>query len=328
MRSITAISFAVALNLLVPKTCSGQEVKEYCILVGHTSNVNCVAFSPDSRTIASGGSDNVVLLWEVATGKQRAALKGHRDLVTCVAFSPNGGFLISGDSSGKILHWDLATMQCYATVAAYSDIDGVRKLAFAPDGTYFASGGSDGTLKFWHADSAKLLKTIRAHNDVVNTLAFSGDGKLLASGSRDSVIKIWNPDRGTEIAEIQEGARGTGTFAFKLDGAAFISSNAYGSAHIWDVPNRKILQKVEVDPEYLVNRLVARSDWKLFAMAGGDPEKSDYRIRFFNSASGKTIIPGAGHNDYVISMVFSSNGRYLATGSRDKTVRIWSICCE
>ena len=63
---------------------------------GHTDTVNAVAFSPDGKTLASGGSDDAVILWNVADGKSSQTLKGHDDSVVGLAFSQNGKLPLAG----------------------------------------------------------------------------------------------------------------------------------------------------------------------------------------------------------------------------------------
>ena len=65
-----------------------------------------MAFSPDGTTLASGGYDRTVRVWEVETGMSLATLKGHSDWVRSVAFSPDGRTLASGSRDGTVLLWD------------------------------------------------------------------------------------------------------------------------------------------------------------------------------------------------------------------------------
>ena len=72
-------------------------------MAGHTFGVNCVAFSPDGKRLASGGGERdkpgELKLWDVATGKESAALRGHAGEVHSVAFSPGGRTLASGGAT-------------------------------------------------------------------------------------------------------------------------------------------------------------------------------------------------------------------------------------
>ena len=75
---------------------------------GYGLHVNSVVFSPDSRTLASGGHDNVVRLWDVSTGALRHVMAGHTEWISSLAFSPDGRTLASGSTDGTILLWDVA----------------------------------------------------------------------------------------------------------------------------------------------------------------------------------------------------------------------------
>src|SRR6516162_1615677 len=89
------LGVACAVLLPVPEL-SAQEFKLRATLpAGHNDLVFAVAFSPDGKTLASGGRDNTIRLWEVVTGKHAATLKGHTTTVTSVAFSPSGKILAS-----------------------------------------------------------------------------------------------------------------------------------------------------------------------------------------------------------------------------------------
>ena len=78
---------------------------------GHAGHVRSIAFAPDGKRLATGSSEGIVRLWEVATGQELLALKGHTDFVSAVAFSPDGQLLVSGSQDGTVRFWRAATRQ-------------------------------------------------------------------------------------------------------------------------------------------------------------------------------------------------------------------------
>lgn len=76
------------------------------LLAGHGAAVEAVAFSPDSKTLATCGEDRLVLLWDVSTGTLRAHLEGHREGVRHAAFSPDGALLATADRYAQVRLWD------------------------------------------------------------------------------------------------------------------------------------------------------------------------------------------------------------------------------
>ena len=76
---------------------------------GHTDRIGAIAFAPDGKTLATGGYDRTVRLWDVATGQERMTLKCHTTPVLGVAFAADGTILATGSEDGTVRLWRAAT---------------------------------------------------------------------------------------------------------------------------------------------------------------------------------------------------------------------------
>jgi WD40 repeat protein len=115
-----------------------------------------LAFAAGGQALATGDSDNGVLLWDYPSGEIRFTLAAHAGERTRPA----------------ALVW---------------------RVAFSPDDRLLASAGGDQTVRLWNVDSGVLIATLTQHSAAVTSLAFSPDGRWLATGGLDGTVLIWQP---------------------------------------------------------------------------------------------------------------------------------------
>ena len=167
-------------------------------LKGHTGYVGAVVFSPDGKTLASGGSwnnttqkyDTTILLWDLQTAQSKAILTGHASGIRCLGFSPDGKILASGSHDKTIRLWNTSTHGTMSILTGHSEV--AATVTFSPDGKTLASGGYDSTIRLWDVQSGKHIKTLNGHTGTIFHLTFSPDGDILASVSRDGTILLWD----------------------------------------------------------------------------------------------------------------------------------------
>lgn len=296
-------------------------IEAKCVLEGHGSFVNCVRYSPDGKTIASGAgvygdSDNTVRLWDADTGKQLTALKGSTDRVVGIAYTPDGKLLASVGSD--ICLWDIASGKPQWTF----EMQGMRPVrgncvCFSPDGKTMACGCSDAIVRMWAPGSQSLIREMQGHRRGLNNVAFSPDGRFLASGSADGTVRIWNTSSGTEVHVLQGDSA-----AYSPDGAAIATASLDRIVRIWDTASGKQRQALEGhDGE--VTCVCFSPDGK--TLGSGSKDKT---IRLWDITTGKTLLILKGHQDGlgVSDISFAPDGLTLASsGSSDRTIRLWTV---
>jgi WD40 repeat protein len=151
------------------------------------AEVLAVAYSPDRETLATGGADKAVRLWEVASGKPLAVLEGHADAVAGLSFSPDGKALASAGYDHAVKLWDLSSWRAGGVNPPSQTLTGhknwVLAVAFSPDGLTLASASSDRTAKLWDVATGQERAAFTRHRGSVRAVAFSPDGSTLATGS-------------------------------------------------------------------------------------------------------------------------------------------------
>ncbi|TMQ32183.1 MAG: hypothetical protein E6K70_19945, partial [Planctomycetota bacterium] len=208
----------------------------------HKGQVNAVAFSPDGKTMASGGLDRALKLWDVATGQERAVLS--QGGIANLAFSPDGKTLAASSWShwDKTLKlWDVATGGEQPTLPQIpGEGDGVGPLAFSPDGQTLAGGTKKAGVILWDIKARKGQRSFEAHSPSICSLAFSPDGKTLATVDwGDTPVKVW--DLGSEPPRILFQVSGAWSVAFSPDGKTLATGAKLWrtGAKLWDAASGK-----------------------------------------------------------------------------------------
>ncbi|KAG9064385.1 hypothetical protein KI688_003573 [Linnemannia hyalina] len=160
------------------------------VLCGHTEQVEALAFSEDSRWIATGGDNFTVLLWDARSGILDRVLEGHTGSVVCLIFTLDSRRILSGAWDGTIRAWDLNSHECSVVVDGGYDI--VRwALSTSPGGLKGACKRFNGyTMKLWDMENGHWQQTLE-HNDKVQCFGFSSCGQWMGVGLRRSVW-LWN----------------------------------------------------------------------------------------------------------------------------------------
>ena len=288
---------------------TGELLKEF----GDIFDTLTVCFSPDGKTLASGGyRDNDTHLWNVHTGEHLYTLTGHEshEHVNSVVFSPDGNIIASGSSDGTIRLWSHHTGLLLKTLIGHTKP--VTSVVYSPDGNTLISAGGD-SIRVWNTRTGELIKALAVP---AVSVVFSPDGNTFVSGSSDG-IRVWDAHTQELLKTLPRNIGSVGGVVFSPDGKTFASGRGK-DIHLWDVRTNERI-KTFIGHTDSVSSVVFSPDGKTFA--SGSKDKT---IRLWDVHMSKLLKTLIGHTDSVSCVVFSLIENTIASGSNDKTIRLWN----
>ena len=313
---VAVILLAVGGLVLVP-TDPELDPAQRGLLGTHPSAIWTLAFSPDGQTLAVGGLDGSVCLWDVATRRPRLALRSPPTLPYSLAFKPDlSAVAVAGPGPRITLH-DLAT----GRVSYGSPCKPVafRALAYAPDGQTLAEGGVDGSILL-HSASGRSKVVVSGPSPAITAVKFAPGGRTLATADVSGAVMLWDLEGGRQLARVQAAEVPLGDLQFTTDGRGLVVSGAcLLGPRFCDLTTGRV-SAIAPGLSGLYPAVALSPDGRTLAIA-----RADGAIVVWDLDARREQAILKGHRGLVWAMAFSPDSRRLASGGNDMTVRLWNM---
>jgi WD40 repeat protein len=290
---------------------SGRRV----VRLPHSNGVQAVAFSPDSRRLATGCLDGQARVFDLATARELAHA-AHPDGVHVIRFSRDGRYVASGsapflvaDRDQSVLVWNAADGQ---EIARATHENGVRSVAFSADGRWIATASTDRTVRLMGLGAPEAMR-LAVESDP-SALAFTPDGRtLVVAGPGLQLVPAEGGYAPARLALPKPVSR-IATSPAAHDVIAVANGNAIA---VWRFGATRPLFTVAHDAPALDVAFSGDGRWLATASA-------DKSAAVWNASSGERRAR-LQHDDAVFGVAFSPDARTVATASSDRTARLWNV---
>ncbi|OMJ30272.1 Transducin beta-like protein 3 [Smittium culicis] len=300
---------------------------------GHSAPIISMDFDESSTLLATGASDSSIKVWDVERGYCTHNLKGHSGVITGLKFKTINKivYLATASENGNIRIYNLNKNKCETVFNSHVSV--VKEMQFSADGSIFVSAGRDSIINVWSFKTKKLVKTIPVYEaietvGIVELPESEGSKKIKRTiyiGGEKGQMRTFDLETGSEHPILIN----------KINADQIITQIIYSSqnSELITVSSDQNLEAFTIGPDFqlkkswqvvghndeIIDMGYVGTDQSFLAVATNSEQLRIYDVETLQC---KLI---DGHSDILLSLDVHSNGVYFATGSKDKTAKIWEF---
>jgi WD40 repeat protein len=280
------------------------------------------AFSPDGQHVLAAQRQDVVHVFDIATGKPILQLD-HPGQLSRAVYSSDGTLIGTASDSKTACVWRSSDGVLVATLP---HPDTVYSATFSPDGSRLVTGCADKLARVWDWGSEQVVLTLKQHTKEVLFAGYSPDGRRLVTGGRDSTAQLWDAINGQPMGAALPHASWVRHAAFSPNGRTLATAVLDNKGHVWDLTG-KSPRSIPPDLAHAdrVFHVDFSPDSRLIITAGLD---NTARIWLVSNHQPPAPVGVLRHSARVICASFDHTGRRVVTSANDGTIRVWDFAAE
>ncbi|KAF8341630.1 uncharacterized protein EI90DRAFT_3279024 [Cantharellus anzutake] len=298
-------------------------------LPGHRTDIRSLSLSSDDQVLASA-SDGLLKIWNLRTTACIRTMEcGY---AVCSAFLPGNRQIVVGTKSGELQIFDVASSTMIASIKAHEGT--VFSMHVRPDEQALVTGSADKDVKFWEFEplegtnqlSLVHVKTLKMTDDVL-AVKYSPDGRLLAVALLDSTVKVFYQDTLKFFLSLYGHKLPVLSLDISTDSKLIVTCSADKNVKIWGLDFGDCHKSIFAHQDSIMQVAFERDiDW-----SNGDKGHSHYfwtvskdkMVKYWDGDKFENIQKFNGHHGEIWALVVSGAGKFVVTGSHDKSIRVW-----
>lgn len=303
---------------LPPLVMAKFEVVPLKTLTGHRGYLYFAAFSGNGKYLATGSADQSVRIWSIPQWKEDTVLSEHFNQLwgIPVQFSFDSKYLASGAFDQLRIYDVEASFKPLASRSLHKN--GIQSIAFSPDNLYIATAGADAKIQVSRVPSLEAVTNIQGHESEIWSVHISPDSKTLVSGGEDGKIKVFRFPSMELLNTVSYHTLPVEYVRFSHNGNLILAASSDGSISVWKTGSYQTPYRVLKGHMGSVLTAEFTIDDRMI-ISGGD----DDCINIYDVEKGELLHQIKDHFGDVMTIAIYPKATYFASGSRDRTVKIW-----